>query len=332
MPGSIPLFSTAGFTPPTLTGPASTSSDSISSDPWTSLASFLSLADKPSLGSGPSTSASVPPVPSVPLVLSAALPPVPAKIVEKITQEQFVDFKDLLADNMALQKRLNEVGIHTHFYSPTGRLREVQDPLTWVSCFLAFMATRIEDKETRSLAAYGMIVIHLARKHGGRGWLAYDSLFRQQVSAGAKLDWAELYAHHSWLRQCLVRRGEPGCVCSLCMASDHVSSECALHTLETGRTFSGQPTVTPLPSLPAGSYRPPLQLPPVKAAYRFWPYQAAMVSPAATPEICRRFNRGLCHLNPCRYDHTCIGCSTPGHPLIECPTKGKGKATAPPAK
>lgn len=48
------------------------------------------------------------------------------------------------------------------------RMREVQDPLTWVFCFLAFLAAKAEDREsTRDLAAYGMLVIHLARKHPG---------------------------------------------------------------------------------------------------------------------------------------------------------------------
>ena len=71
-------------------------------------------------------------------------------------------------------------------------MREIQDPLSWVSCFLAFMATKVDNKETQSLAAYGMLVIHLARKHGGRGWLAYDSMFRQQKAAGAPFKWEDL--------------------------------------------------------------------------------------------------------------------------------------------
>ncbi len=52
------------------------------------------------------------------------------------------------------------------------------DPLTWVSCFLAFMASRTSHEETRDMAAYAMIIIRLSRKHSGSGWLLYDKQFR----------------------------------------------------------------------------------------------------------------------------------------------------------
>ena len=55
----------------------------------------------------------------------------------------------------------------------------VQDPLSWVSCSLAFVAAKVDSKETREMAVYGQITIHLARKHGGKGWLSYDHLFHQ---------------------------------------------------------------------------------------------------------------------------------------------------------
>lgn len=71
-------------------------------------------------------------------------------------------------------------------------MRDIQDPLTWVSCFFAYMAAKVDNHDCRALAAYGMLVNHLARKHGGRGWLAYDTLFRQQQAAGAALKWEEL--------------------------------------------------------------------------------------------------------------------------------------------
>uniref|UniRef100_A0A1X7VXP8 Uncharacterized protein n=1 Tax=Amphimedon queenslandica TaxID=400682 RepID=A0A1X7VXP8_AMPQE len=45
------------------------------------------------------------------------------------------------------------------------------------------------DKRARriwpELAAYGQIVMNLTQRHGGRGWLSYDRLFRQQAAAGS---------------------------------------------------------------------------------------------------------------------------------------------------
>ena len=81
---------------------------------------------------------------------------------------------------MALLQQLQDMGVanQPHLLGHS-RMMEVHDPLTWVSWFLKFMATKIAHQETQELAAYGLIVIHLARKHGGRGWLSYDTMFRQ---------------------------------------------------------------------------------------------------------------------------------------------------------
>ena len=44
------------------------------------------------------------------LVLASALPPIPGKVVEKILKGQFIDFKELLMDNVALMTQLQELG------------------------------------------------------------------------------------------------------------------------------------------------------------------------------------------------------------------------------
>ena len=46
---------------------------------------------------------------SSPLVLASALPPIPGKVVEKILKGQFIDFKELLMDNVALMTQLQEL-------------------------------------------------------------------------------------------------------------------------------------------------------------------------------------------------------------------------------
>ena len=42
--------------------------------------------------------------------------------------------------------------------------------------------------------AYGLFILHLARKHSGHGWLLYDTAFRQQIAAGSLLAWTDLNA------------------------------------------------------------------------------------------------------------------------------------------
>ena len=43
-------------------------------------------------------------------VLASTIPPIPAKIVQKIQSNQFVDMKDLLPDNVALLDKLDGLG------------------------------------------------------------------------------------------------------------------------------------------------------------------------------------------------------------------------------
>ena len=49
-----------------------------------------------------------------------------------------------------------------------------------------------------------------------------------------------------------------------------------------------------------------------------------------TDQICRNFNRNACMADPCKYNHTCLGCFRPGHSIRNCQDfiKGKGKTPA----
>ena len=99
---------------------------------------------------------------------------------------------EFLYDNILEVRRLQELGHNgpsLHSAVSTSHFRDVPDALTWESCFLAFMAAKIDNAETRQLAAYGMIVLQLALQHRGSGWRLYDY---QQHAAGAKIFWTEI--------------------------------------------------------------------------------------------------------------------------------------------
>ena len=110
----------------------------------------------------------------------------------------YVDFEEFLSDNIILLQRLRELGQGGPILPGvqplvnSSRLQEIADPLSWVSCFLAFMASRVDNQETRELAAYGLIVLQLSRKHAREDWLAYNHQFCQHQTAGANLPWADI--------------------------------------------------------------------------------------------------------------------------------------------
>ena len=124
------------------------------------------------------------------MIVSPSLPPVPAKAVEKIVKHQFLEIKMLMPDNSALMLQL--AALRPNQPVSSGKLREIDDPLTWVFYFLSFLAIFVFDRRARELATYGQVIVHIAQRHRGKGWQAYDRLFRQHITAGASHSWAEL--------------------------------------------------------------------------------------------------------------------------------------------
>ena len=217
--GALPLMSVAGSMPVVSSTPGG-------STPISGMSSLASLLATPLSSLGPA-----PVGRAIPLVLSSALPLVPARAMNKIRSGLFIDFKELLPNNVALSQRVAETSSLLSG-APPARLREVTDILTWISCFLYFVAARSEDSVTRDLMAYGLIVLHLARKHGGRGWLLYDAAFHQQMAAGSLLAWTDLNA--SMMASMVLSAADPvgGHFCPLCQAVGHTRVECALAQLE----------------------------------------------------------------------------------------------------
>ena len=216
-----------------------------------------------------------------PMIVSHSFPPIPGKVAERIRGRKFVEMKELMPDNAALRTQWAESG----FSSSSLRLREFDDPLSWAFYFLGFLAVLSTDKTAKELAAYGQSIIHLAQRHGGRGWQAYDRLFRQQVAAGSPLPWNELSP--SLLASTVFagssNRGSSSC--QLCNGADHSQAACAL---QAGLVGSG------------GSADSPAKR-------------------AKSLEACRRFNKGECRLSQdaCKFSHSCLACGAP-HPISAC--------------
>ena len=67
---------------------------------------------------------------------------------KKIRSQQYVAMKELLSDNMALHSQLDDLPAQTALAARPHRLREIESPLSWVFCFLAYIAVRTSDRET----------------------------------------------------------------------------------------------------------------------------------------------------------------------------------------
>ena len=148
------------------------------------------------------------------LILSLVANPIQYRLVQRIRSGEFVEIRDLLADNIALHVQLEDLHGHTTSLNP--RLREVPSLASWVYCFAAYMAVCTEDLRTRDMLAYCCLIILEALRHGGSGWQEYNRTFRRQVAIDPHLPWHSL---HPGLQVATVLSGRGaagGMFCSVC--------------------------------------------------------------------------------------------------------------------
>ena len=183
------------------------------------------------------------------LVLSPATEPFPWKLVDKVNSGQFVEMRELLADNIALLHQLEAM----HGYSPLHlagvarpRLRDVSSLTTWCYCFLAYIAMRTTDPTTRDQLAYARLIIREALRHGGAGWLDYDRAFRQQAAVDPSLRWNTLLP--GLLASMMLGRGtgQGALFCTLCRDVDHTRAQYALLCMHPPTTRTSTAT-SPVP-------------------------------------------------------------------------------------
>ena len=229
------------------------------------------------------------------LILSPAAEPFPHKLVDKVKSGQFVEMRELLADNIALVQQLEDIqGFPLHAVGATRpRLRDVSSISTWCYCFLGYVAVLTPDPATRDQLAYARLIIREALRHGGQGWLDYDRAFRQQVAADPSMRWNTLLPGLQ-AATILGRGGGQGLAfCTLCRGSDHTRSQCALLYLQ-----------------------PPAS-------------RATAITSVTTPRrrldnICMSWNRGACIFpNNCSYRHVCATCQLP-HKAKDCTRTSEG--------
>jgi hypothetical protein len=124
------------------------------------------------------------------MILSPASDPVPERLVRKIQAGEFVEMRELLADNIALHDRASELqGATIPHQALRHQTHEVPSLTPWIYCFAAYVAVRTCDPAVRDMLAYARLVIREALRHGGNGWQEYDRSFRRQMAINCTLPW-----------------------------------------------------------------------------------------------------------------------------------------------
>ena len=287
IPQSLPLLPSAGSLAPAPAVPT-TSAPSLHPE---GLQSVLGLLPPVSQSQG--------------LILSSALEPIPARLVGRITSGQFIEMRDLLTDNIALHDQLEVLQGTYHLTtlpnSIRSRVREVPSLISWVYCFMAYVATRTSDTQTRDMLTYCRLLIQEALRHGGSGWQEYDRNFRRQLAINPSLPWNTLLPDLQ-ATTILGQRTGGGTFCHLCRGMDHTSANCAL-------TFFSQQTIPP----PTGAAGTNLHTP-----RRPLTRSSTMTKPETLMRICSSWNMGLCaYPGSCTFRHICATCQL-AHRARDC--------------
>lgn len=230
------------------------------------------------------------------MILSPAADPIPRALVQRIQSGQFVDMRDMLADNISLLNQLSSlqgtVALPFNTINRT-RLREIPSLVSWLYCFNAYVAVRTPDPLTQQMLAYSRLIIREALRHGGPGWLEYDRVFRRQQSINPALAWNAL--EPSLQAATILGQRTSGTFCTLCQESDHVASQCALAPLQQQLQTSHVSTTV---SQPPSTSRPPKR-------------------PETILRICVAWNKGQCTKPRCTFRHVCATCQN-AHKARDC--------------
>ena len=108
------------------------------------------------------------------------------------------------------------------------QMRSITSPLQWAYCMFSYIAVACPDGKTKDMLAYAHIVLHLAQKHGGMGWLEYDRTFCQQVAADPSIRWNAVNPPLMASAVLCSSSATAGMFCHHCQEVDHMPRDCAL--------------------------------------------------------------------------------------------------------
>ena len=249
--------------------------------------------------------------------MASSFAPIPAKLVKRIQNLEYVDLRELLPDNIALSEKRHALTTPAT-QSVTPEQREITKLVTWVSCFSTYVAIAAQKhpERTRDMMAYMRLMVREGYKHGGMGWLKYDCIFRKN-NPGPSASWDVLDPS---LLTIVAHQGySPRPPSHHCQELDHSPTECALAPL-------AQPTRLPWQGRPTGYPRKGKRPAPYETAPssgRYTPHDPPANFPSTSdggPPRPRIWNKGQCAFQgACTYAHICPTCNSGSHRARDCP-------------
>ena len=236
--------------------------------------------------------------------IGEGLPPVPAKLAERIVRWEYIEMSEMLPEFWT-QTTLDEPDSKP---AAARRRRQVTEIFTWLQCFCTYVSV-LASKHPESmpeLMAYIITITRVSQDFAGMAWVRYDAAFRRQAAITGNRRWSQI--NPSLYSICFTGRAQQTNRCELCFNSSHQTKECAL-------------MAEPDPELPS-------RLKAVETAVVSLATRRSPESKPATRATCNLWNANRCRFARCRFRHACSGCGEP-HPFVSCPRRDGKREDSP---
>ena len=249
---------------------------------------------------------------------AVSLPPVTARLREKIVNGEFVDFNALLPKAMFSGTQTPEVtksftvqlspGNDDLLVRPSQTSKKISSFQSWMEAWNIYLAIIVDHDPSRApaLIAYQRIITSASNNHPLSAWLNYDIRFRTLAASNPSVRW-DTRENELWLEFFTgTASAATRWPCAYCGATTHYPENCL---------FRSQP-------VPVSTFdqRPPNR--PSNGPQQFNENgsndQPAHQRPKRT---CHAFNRSVCRRSACNFRHVCELCGA-SHSARFCPNRG----------
>lgn len=158
-----------------------------------------------------------------------AQPPVPKEFVAQIREGKYVNFQELLPENLGKENVKNKMLLD--------ETERVDDITKWIDCMAAYVAvfTSVYPNRIRDLLAYQGIITRLYREcQDKKAWQRYDVAFRRKASQNGLRDWSTV-DENLWI-MASSRDARRAVLCKACLSLAHDQASCPLKPKEETKT------------------------------------------------------------------------------------------------
>ena len=158
------------------------------------------------------------------VTIGAGIPPIPAKLVQRIEAGNFIEMGELLPERLQITNTNTDV---EGTISSKAKYKPVTNIIDWTQCFGLYVAvlSRSQPERVADLLGYQTLIIQAYREYDGDCWLGYDRTFRLRAASQGNCNWSSVDT--SLWSLAFSGRGKID-RCKICFSLAHPSSECIL--------------------------------------------------------------------------------------------------------